>query len=162
IASLTYNGTGSTTYGPSSTAPSLAGTYTVTAHTNGDANNAAGDSTPTALPVNKFNPLMAAHGGNFPFNRSPETGNGQANGGAGETLAIASFSYQGISGTIWGPTATPPTNVGIYLLTVHTNGDANNNAADSLPNAIRINKATATVTVTGYCVAFDGSPHTAS
>ncbi len=161
IASLTYNGTGSTTYGPTATAPSLAGTYTITAHTNGDANNIAADSAATPLTINKFNPLMAAHGGTFTYNGNPEIGTGQAIGGAGETLAISSITYLGISGTTWGPTTTPPTNVGIYLVTAHTLGDANNNAGDSLPNALRINKASATIVVTGYCVAFDGAAHTA-
>jgi hypothetical protein len=157
---LTYDGTGSTTYGPSATAPSLAGTYTVTAHTTGDANNNAGDSSATALTINKFNTLMAAFGGTFTYNGSPRAGSGQAIGGAGETFPVT-LSYQGISGTTYGPTAAPPTNVGVYLVTAHTNGDANNNAEDSLPNALRINKATATIVVTGYCVAFDGSAHTA-
>lgn len=158
---LTYNGTGATTYGPTATAPSLAGTYTVTAHTPGDANNAAADSSPTALTINKFDPLMAAHGGTFTYNGFPEVGTGQAIGGAGENLPVT-LTYQGISGTTWGPTATAPTNVGVYLVTAHTVGDANNNAKDSLPNALRINKASATVVVTGYCVSFDGSAHTAA
>jgi hypothetical protein len=158
---LTYNGTGSTTYGPSATAPSLAGTYTVTAHTAGDANNNAGDSSATALTINKFNTLMAAFGGTFTYNASPRAGSGQAIGGAGEHLPVT-LSYQGISGTTYGPTATPPTDFGVYLVTAHTVGDANNNAEDSLPNALRINKATATIVVTAYCVDFDGSAHTAT
>ena len=158
---LSYSGTGSTTYGPSATAPSLAGTYTVTAHTPGDANNNAGDSSPTALTINKFNTLMAAFGGTFTYTGTPHAGSGQALGGAGEVFPTT-LSYQGISGTTYGPSATAPTNVGVYLVTAHTNGDANNNAEDSLPNALRINKATATILVTGYCVSFDGSAHTAA
>jgi len=158
---LTYNGTGSTTYGPSSSAPSLAGTYTVTAHTTGDANNNAGDSSATALTINKFNPLMAAFGGTFTYTGTPHAGSGQALGGAGEHLPVT-VSYQGISGTTYGPSATPPTNFGVYLVTAHTVGDANNNAEDSLPNALRINKATATIVVTPYCAHFDGSAHTAT
>jgi hypothetical protein len=158
---LTYNGTGSTTYGPTATAPSLAGTYTVTAHTAGDANNNAGDSSATALTINKFDTLMAAVGGTVTYNGNPQAGHGQAIGGASESLPVT-LSYQGISGTTYGPSATPPTNVGVYLVTAHTVGDANNNAEDSLPNALRINKATATIVVTGYCVPFDGSAHTAA
>jgi hypothetical protein len=158
---LTYNGTGSTTYGPSATAPSLAGTYTVTAHTAGDTNNNAGDSSATALTINKFNTLMAAFGGTFTYSGNPRAGSGQALGGAGEHLPVT-LSYQGISGTTYGPSATPPTNFGVYLVTAHTVGDANNNAEDSLPNALRINKATATIVVTAYCVDFDGSAHTAT
>jgi IPT/TIG domain/Dockerin type I domain len=158
---LTYNGTGSTTYGPSSSAPSLAGTYTVTAHTPGDANNNAGDSSATALTINKFNTLMAAFGGTVTYTGTPHAGSGQALGGAGESLPVT-LSYQGISGTTYGPSATPPTNVGVYLVTAHTVGDANNNAEDSLPNALRINKATATIVVNAYCAHFDGSAHTAT
>ena len=158
---LSYNGTGATTYGPSATAPSLAGTYTVTAHTPGDANNSAGDSSATALTINKFNTLMAAFGGTVTYTGTPHAGSGQALGGAGELLPVT-LSYQGISGTVYGPSATAPTNVGVYLVTAHTVGDANNNAEDSLPNALRINKATATIGVTAYCVSFDGSAHTAA
>ena len=158
---LTYNGTGSTTYGPSATAPSLAGTYTVTAHTNGDANNNAADSTAAALTINKSNPLMSATGGTFTYNGSPEAGSGQAIGGAGESLPVT-LSYLGVSGTTYGPTATPPTNAGAYQVTAHTVGDANNNPADSAPSALQINKATATINVTAYCVDFDGGPHTAT
>ena len=158
---LTYNGTGSTTYGPTATAPSLAGTYTVTAHTTGDANNNSGDSSATALTINKFDPLMSAHGGTLTYDGNPHAGTGQAIGGAGENLPVT-LSYQGISGTTYGPSATPPTNAGIYLVTAHTVGDANNNAKDSLPNALRINKATATIVVTAYCVDFDSAAHTAT
>ncbi|HSY50774.1 MAG TPA: carboxypeptidase regulatory-like domain-containing protein [Thermoanaerobaculia bacterium] len=158
---LTYNGTGSTTYGPTATAPSLAGTYTVTAHTPGDANNNAGDSSATALTINKFNTLMAAFGGTVTYTGTPHAGSGQALGGAGEHLPVT-LTYQGISGTTYGPSATPPTDFGVYLVTAHTVGDANNNAEDSLPNALRINKATATIVVTAYCAHFDGSAHTAT
>ncbi len=48
---LTYTGTGGTTYGPSTTAPTGPGTYQVVAHTNGDSNNNAGDSAPAALTI---------------------------------------------------------------------------------------------------------------
>jgi hypothetical protein len=158
---LTYDGTGSTTYGPTSTAPSLAGTYTVTAHTAGDANNNAGDSSATALAINKFNPLMSALGGTGTYTGTPHAGSGQALGGAGESLPVT-LSYSGTSGTTYGPTATPPANAGAYLVTTHTVGDANNNAGDSSPSALQINKATATIVVTAYCVDFDGSAHTAT
>jgi uncharacterized repeat protein (TIGR01451 family) len=48
---LTYTGTGGTTYGPTTTAPTAAGTYQVVAHTDGDGNNNAGDSAPAALTI---------------------------------------------------------------------------------------------------------------
>ncbi|HSY18930.1 MAG TPA: YDG domain-containing protein, partial [Candidatus Acidoferrales bacterium] len=48
---FSYNGTGSTVYGPTSTAPKNVGTYTVTASTPGDANNFSGSSSPAALTI---------------------------------------------------------------------------------------------------------------
>ena len=55
---LGYNGTGSTAYGPTATAPSAAGTYTVTASTAGDANNAANSSSAVALTINPATPIV--------------------------------------------------------------------------------------------------------
>ena len=48
---LSYSGTGGTTYGPTSTAPSAPGTYTVTASTVGDANNNSGSSSAAELTI---------------------------------------------------------------------------------------------------------------
>jgi len=50
---LTYTGTGSTSYGPTSAAPINVGTYQVVAHTDGDADTLAGDSAPAVLTINE-------------------------------------------------------------------------------------------------------------
>src|ERR1019366_7878759 len=50
---LSYAGTGSTSYGPTASAPSAAGTYTVTAFTAGDANNTTGSRSAVAFAINK-------------------------------------------------------------------------------------------------------------
>lgn len=48
---LSYSGTGSTTYGPTSDAPSNVGTYQVVAHTDGDDATLSGDSNPASLII---------------------------------------------------------------------------------------------------------------
>ncbi len=58
---LSYSGTDSTVYGPSTTAPSAAGTYAVTASTAGDANNTSGISSPVTLTINKVGLAITAN-----------------------------------------------------------------------------------------------------
>jgi hypothetical protein len=158
---LSYSGTGATTYGPSATPPTNAGTYQVTAQTAGDANNNGATSSPAALTIIKANPVVNAVGGTFTYNGSPQGGSGTATGGAGESLAVT-LSYSGTGATTYGPSATPPTNAGTYQVTAQTVGNGNNNSGNSTPAALTINKATATINVTGYCATFDSNPHTAS
>ena len=55
---LSYIGTGSTSYSPTAIAPSAVGTYTVTAHTVGDANNAPGSSLAVALTINSSSSIV--------------------------------------------------------------------------------------------------------
>jgi len=58
--SFSYVGTGSTKYGPSATAPTNAGTYTVTATYKGDANHTPSSSAPKYFrePSGAVNPAM--------------------------------------------------------------------------------------------------------
>ena len=74
VATLSYTGTGATTYGPSATAPTNAGTYQVVAHTAGDGNNNAGDSAPAALTITKANPVAASTGRRICLQRQPTRG----------------------------------------------------------------------------------------
>jgi trimeric autotransporter adhesin len=160
---LSYSGTGSTIYGPSTSAPVDAGSYLISASTVGDENNNAGTSpTAAALTINKATPIVAVNGGTFTYNGSPQGGSGSATGGAGESLTLV-LNYSGTGSTVYGPTGTAPTNAGTYLVAASTAGDANNSAgAAKSAAALTINKATATIGVTAYCAAFDGAPHTAT
>ncbi len=60
---LTYSGTGGTTYGPTTAAPTAPGTYQVAAHTDGDGNNIAGDAGPAALNISAPDLTMTATDG---------------------------------------------------------------------------------------------------
>jgi formylglycine-generating enzyme required for sulfatase activity len=142
---LIYAGTGSTRYGPKASAPSAAGTYTVTASTAGDANNTAGSSSAVALTINRATPVVNATGGTFPYNGTAQPGSGTATGGAGETLAVA-LSYAGTGSTSYGPTTNAPSAAGTYTVTASTAGDANNTAGSSSAVALTINKASLSIT----------------
>ncbi len=158
---LTYAGTGGTTYASTATAPTNAGTYQVTAQTAGDVNNTAGTSTPAALSINKATPTVSATGGTFSYTGDPQAGSATATGGGGESLPVT-LTYSGTGGTTYAPTATAPTNAGTYQVTAQTTGNGNNNNGTSAAAALTINKVAAIVAVTPYCATFDGTQHTAS
>jgi hypothetical protein len=150
---LIYAGTGSTRYGPKASAPSAAGTYTVTASTAGDANNTAGSSSAVALTINRATPVVNATGGTFPYNGTAKAGSGTATGGAGENLVVT-LSY---AGTNYGPKASAPSAAGTYTVTASTAGDANNTAGSSSAVALTINRATPVVNATGGTFPYNGT-----
>jgi hypothetical protein len=150
---LSYAGTGSTSYGPTNSAPSAAGTYTVTASTAGDANNTAGSSSAVALTINQATPVVNATGGTFPYNGTAKAGSGTATGGAGENLVVT-LSY---AGTNYGPKASAPSAAGTYTVTASTAGDANNTAGSSSAVALTINRATPVVNATGGTFPYNGT-----
>ena len=84
---LTYSGTGSTSYGPTAAAPTNAGTYQVVAHADGDADTLAGDSAPAALTINKANASIIVGGYHVPYDGSSHTAIGSAKGVLLENLA---------------------------------------------------------------------------
>ena len=56
---------------------------------------------------------ITATGGTFTYDGSPHSGSGSATGSMGEVLSVT-LSYAGIGATIYGPTATAPSNAGTY------------------------------------------------
>jgi formylglycine-generating enzyme required for sulfatase activity len=142
---LIYAGKGSTKYGPTNSAPSAAGAYTVTASTAGDANNTAGSSSAVALTINQATPVVNATGGTFPYDGTAQPGSGTATGGAGEPLAVT-LIYAGTGSTRYGPTTNAPSAAGTYTVTASTAGDANNTAGSSSAVALTINKASLSIT----------------
>ncbi|NBV97342.1 MAG: hypothetical protein EBT30_07345, partial [Verrucomicrobia bacterium] len=59
LITLSYAGTGSTTYGPSATPPTNAGTYTLTATVGPDSSYNGASSTPTAFSIAKATPVVS-------------------------------------------------------------------------------------------------------
>ena len=79
------------------------------------------------------------------------------------TAHAATVTVKGVGGVSVGTasSATTHTNAGVYSDTVTFLGDANYKGASKVVKSY-ILKATATITVTGYNVAFDGAAHTAT
>ncbi|MGH9019968.1 MAG: hypothetical protein ACRDV0_03005 [Acidimicrobiales bacterium] len=125
---FTYSGSGTTTYGPSTSAPSAAGTYSVTP------SNAFVAVTPNADsvfygPGNSYNDglltIVGAHltvtaaGSTIVAGQSfvPSASVSGAGTGDAATLNSASFVFAGIGGTNYGPSSVAPSAVGAYSVT---------------------------------------------
>ena len=124
-----------------------AGPVTVTANQPGDATYSAAPPVFQIFTVLRATPVVNATGGIFPYDGTAKAGSGTATGGAGEPLAVA-LSYAGTGSTSYGPTTNAPSAAGTYTVTASTTGDANNTAGSSSAVALKINKASLSITAT--------------
>jgi hypothetical protein len=146
--SLTYTGTNGTTYGPSSTPPTLSGSYTVV----GTVSSANYSGTGTATLVISGGTATVTLGNLAQVYTGSPLAATATTSPAGLTVA---FTYTGNNGTTYGPTSTPPTAAGSYTV-VGTVSSANNNATAS--GTLVIAKAPATVTLGDLAQTYTGSP----
>jgi PKD repeat protein len=106
----TYAGTGGTTYGPSSTPPTNAGSYSVTATINDPSYTgtvtAALTIAKAPATVNLANSIQYYTGSSITVTGTTVPAN----------LKVT-YSYTGTGSTVYGPSATGPTNVGTYSVT---------------------------------------------
>jgi predicted Zn-dependent protease len=128
-ATYTYNGTGATTYGPSTTAPTNVGTYSVTpssatlTFSSGSATNYFASFTYVAgtLTITSAQLTVAAASQNLIWTASPAVADTSILSGVplpdAATIASATYSYNGTGATTYGPSTTAPTNVGTYSVT---------------------------------------------
>jgi len=146
-----YSGTGSTTYGPTSTMPTNAGTYTVTATVNSDSYYNSASSGAVSFSINKATPTLTV-------SNTPVTYDGSAHS------ATASASGGGSVSNILTGGAASQTNAGTYTVTADVAASSNYNAATGVTatNSFVINKATPTLTVSNTPVTYDGSAHSAT
>ncbi|HEY4354974.1 MAG TPA: MBG domain-containing protein [Acidobacteriaceae bacterium] len=147
--SISYTGTGSTTYGPSSIAPTNVGTYAVTATlTNA---NYTGTQSGT-LTISQATATIG-------LTNTVQTYTGSPLGVTATTtpagLSTVSISYTGTSSTTYGPSTTPPTNVGTYAVTATL---TNANYTGTQSGTLTINQATATISLTNTVQTYTGSP----
>lgn len=135
---VTYSGTGSTTYGPTTSAPSNVGTYAMTpsaaVFTSGTATNYT--ITYTAGTLNLLAPIvpitLTAGSATVPFgsvvNPSFSITSGSLAGS--DTIGSVTYTFTGTGGTMYGPTTTAPSNPGSYMVTpsaaVFTSGNSAN------------------------------------
>lgn len=137
-----YAGTGSTTYGPSATRPTNAGSYTVTVSlaASSDGNYNAASTSATAFTIAKATPTVTPTIGTYSYNLASPTAQGPSAATNTGTGTSYTYSYTGTGVNSYGPTATKPTDGGTYTVnvTVAASSDGNYNAASSGPVAFRI------------------------
>jgi len=142
---LTYLGRSGTAYGPSGTAPTNAGSYTLNAFLPFDENSADAYAS-LDFAITKKTPTVTVTPGTYTYNGSIQ-GPGVDEVNAGGSPGAVTLSYEGTanSGVSYPASATPPTEAGTYTLTATVAGDDNHEAASSTATAFTIAKATATV-----------------
>ncbi len=146
--SFTYTGANGTTYGPSSTPPTLGGSYTVVATVSNA--NYTGSATGTLVITGgtatvTLGNLAQVYSGAPLAATATTTPSG---------LTVV-FTYTGSSGTTYGPSSTPPTSAGSYTV-VGTVSSGNNSGTAS--GTLVIAKAPATVTLGDLAQTYSGSP----
>ena len=130
-----------------------AGTYHVTAHYAGDTNHEPSDGAAVAIVIGKGASATTTVGaGPFVYDGTTHVGgSGAVTGAGGLSTSATSLTYTG-----------DQVNAGTYYVTAHYAGDANHTPSDGAAVAIVINKANATVSVSGYTGVYDGQAHGAT
>jgi uncharacterized protein YjbI with pentapeptide repeats len=110
-----YSGIGGTSYGPTPTPPTNAGSYAVTATvTNANYTGSATQTFTITNPVALNSSNIAFTGpANLVYSGTQKTFTASASG----ISTGFNYSYSGNGDTSYGPTPTPPTNVGSYAVT---------------------------------------------
>ncbi len=144
--SFSYVGVSGTTYGPLTTAPNNAGSYTVTATVTTDSNYNAASSSATAFSIGMGTPTASV--GNSPQNY---TGSAQS--------ATVTCLGGGTAGNITTGGSTTQTNAGSYAVVADCDASTNYNAATGLAAGnFVLSKITPLVTVTPGTYTYSGSP----
>ncbi len=148
-----YVGVSGTTYGPSATRPTLAGSYTATVSLAADSNFNAASSSATAFTIGKGTSTIVVTGSTtFPYSGAPQ--GPDTSDVTGSTGAVT-YSYVGVSGTTYTASATKPTAAGSYEVTATVAADSNYNGAVSAPFAFTISSGTVSGTINYYAGTLD-------
>ena len=100
-------------------------------------------------------PTVTPTVGTYTYSRSAQGPNTATNTGTGTSYT---YSYAGVAPTVYGPSATRPTNAGSYTVTVTVAANVNFTAATSSATAFTINQFALSVTgLTGNSKTFNGT-----
>jgi uncharacterized repeat protein (TIGR01451 family) len=168
---FSYAGTGTTSYGPSATAPTSAGTYTVTATYNGDANHQGSPSSAMPFTIGQATPTVTVSDTSNIYNGSAfqavDTVAG-VNGTAGGTLEGVGLTLDYVqlnsNGTTTDLGSSAPTLPGSYTVTASFAGSTDYTKA-SATTPFAIGQPTTSITplvisTTGLAVGVPGQPLT--
>ncbi|HET7456053.1 MAG TPA: MBG domain-containing protein [Gemmatimonadaceae bacterium] len=142
---FSYAGTGSTTYGPSATAPTNAGTYAVTASFAGDANYLPNSATAAATIAKASSEVAVTCPASVTYT------------GAALTPCSATATGVSLSQSLT-PTYTDNTNAGTAHASATFGGDANHEGSTGSAT-FTIDRAASTTVVTVSGATYDGAPH---
>ena len=145
---LTYTGLEGTAYGPSSTPPTLGGSYTVA----GVVSNANYTGSATGTLVISGGTATVTLGNLAQVYTGSPLAATATTSPAGLTVV---FTYAGISGTTYGPSSVPPASAGSYTVVGTVSGGNNSGTASG---TLVIAKAPATVTLGDLAQPYSGSP----
>jgi hypothetical protein len=150
-------------YTPSgdATVPVNAGTYTATGTYGGDVNH-FGSYASANITILQAPSTTSVSVANAFFDGNPHGGTAGVIGVGGLNLTLP-VSYTGVNGTTYGPSTSPPSNIGVYQATASYVGDANHlasndgktfniisiNIAGPVAPIAKGNAATVTVTLVG-------------
>jgi hypothetical protein len=135
-----------------------AGSYSVTATIN-SGQNYTGSATGTFV-IKAATPTVTVADGGGVYTGSQYPGTAAVtvvSGGSADTGTVT-YSYVGTGTTSYGPSATAPTNVGTYSVTVAVAASGNYGTASSSTVAFSITPGTATVTLGNLSQTYTGSP----
>ena len=142
-----YSGVLPTVYPASATAPTAVGTYQAVATVAADANYNGATSAALGFTIDKAATSITVTGLTaFTYTGSAQ---GPATASVTGSMGTVTYSYEGVSGTVYTASATAPTAVGSYEVTATVAADANYNGAISAAFGFTIDKAATSITVTG-------------
>ena len=149
---VTYTGISGTTYGPSTTAPTNAGTYSASA-SYAESANYFGSSDSKNFTINKADSATTLSGtGSFTYDALAHAATANVTGVGGLNQAVPVVYSGNCSAAPINVAETPCTVTATFA------GDANHNGS-SATGTITITKATSTTTVTVVDATYDSNPH---
>ncbi len=157
-----YEGIVGTTYLVSTTKPTNAGNYTVTATVVANDNYDTASSAATAFTIGKATPTVTVTGViSFTYNGSPQ---GPSTANVSGSTGNVTYNYVGAAGTTYPVSGTKPTSAGSYTVTATVVVNDNYDTASSAATAFTIGKATPTVTlaVSNSQATYDGTAKSAT
>ena len=151
-----YSGTGSTSYGPTVTQPTNAGTYSVTVSLGASGDGVYNTATESAaFTIEQAIPTVTLSIGTYDYSGAVQGPNTATNTGTGTTYA---YTYEGTGSTTYAASSTRPTNAGTYSVTVSlsASGDGNYTTATASA-AFTIAQLIPTLTPTIGTYAYSGA-----
>jgi probable HAF family extracellular repeat protein len=141
------------TYDGSADAPVNAGTYAVIASFAGGDNYEPASQT-ASMVIERATPTVSVTGGVYTYDGRPHAATGAVTGVGGADLGAPTLAYAG--------SAEAPVNAGSYPVAGSFGGSANYAPASNETAVVTINKAAATITLSGLAHTYDGSPKSAT